>query len=186
MLIVIEGDNGTGKDTLAKLFEEDGFHVVTWEQEVKAKEAWARTFGGLDCTNAFLDYTRLCEEVSARYKNSVIIRSWISTLSAAYAGGKFSLSETVVRAEKLFQERTRADFVFFLKCDFEKRIARINGRNPNSDDDRTRVRAERYEEISEKFGKMFPNWHAIDTTGKTPESEFQEAWNLVEQHSENK
>ncbi len=186
MLIVIEGDNGTGKDTLAKRFEESGFHVVTWDSQAKEKEAWARTFSGLDCTNAFLDYTKLCEDVSARYKNSLIIRSWISTLSAAYADEKFSLSETMERAEKLFQERVNPDFIFFLKCDFEKRIARINARNPNSSDDRTLVRAERYEEISEKFEKMFLNWHTIDTTGKTPESEFQEAWNFIKLRSENK
>ena len=40
--IVIEGDNGTGKDTLAQGLEPYGFNVLTYHQEAQAALAKAR------------------------------------------------------------------------------------------------------------------------------------------------
>lgn len=45
---VIEGDNGTGKDTLAAKFQNDGFEILTYDKKNKAnganskKESWRR------------------------------------------------------------------------------------------------------------------------------------------------
>ena len=32
---VIEGDNGTGKDTLAAKFQNDGFEILTYDKKIK-------------------------------------------------------------------------------------------------------------------------------------------------------
>ena len=44
---VIEGDNGTGKDTLAAKFQNDGFEILTYEKNKanganSKKESWRR------------------------------------------------------------------------------------------------------------------------------------------------
>ena len=35
---VIEGDNGTGKDTIASKFIEDGFEIVTYYKKIRNME----------------------------------------------------------------------------------------------------------------------------------------------------
>lgn len=186
MLIVIEGDNGTGKDTIANFFVAKGFHIVTWDSVVKEKERFARTFTGLQGTNAFLDYTLFCEETACKYQNALIIRSWISTLSAAYADNRMSFEDVMSKIVELIKNRAKPNFVFFLHCDFSNRIERINARNPNSNDDKTIERASRYDEISKKIGKLLPYWHCIETSNKSPEQVFQEVWNIIANATEGK
>lgn len=39
---VIEGDNGTGKDTLAAKFQNDGFEILTYDKKIKQMEQIAK------------------------------------------------------------------------------------------------------------------------------------------------
>lgn len=41
---VIEGDNGTGKDTLAAKFQNDGFEILTYDKKIKLEKIRFLTF----------------------------------------------------------------------------------------------------------------------------------------------
>jgi thymidylate kinase len=185
MFIVIEGDNGTGKDTLAKFFQADGFTVITWDPAIKEREKKARAFTGLENTNAFLDYTKECAALALKYENALVIRSWISTISAAYADGKFGLDEAMGKAVSLLGGYPLPDYILFMVCDFEVRIDRINKRQADSSDDRTIERSRRYQEISDKLAELMPNWYTVNTIengeNKNPEEIYTDARRIIQQ-----
>jgi broad-specificity NMP kinase len=92
-VVLIEGDNGTGKTTISQKFSENGFYVVTDEPAIKELEKQAKTFdvGSKERIDAFIAYNRYCGNEALKYKNSLIVRYWISTVSAVSADGLFSL-----------------------------------------------------------------------------------------------
>ena len=51
---VIEGDNGTEKDTLAAKFQNDGFEILTYDKKIKQMEQIAKKKVGEDKVLNFL------------------------------------------------------------------------------------------------------------------------------------
>ncbi|MDR0550796.1 MAG: hypothetical protein LBG72_02125 [Spirochaetaceae bacterium] len=172
MLIVIEGDNGTGKDSVGALFVRDGYYVPTYEKTAVKLSQEARKLPRPERTPAFLKYSAFCGQCTLEHDKSLIVRYWISTLSAAYADNVFDLAETLKKARELYSKFPVPDYVFFLRCDFDERIRRINARQIDSDDDRTIERARKYDHISGELSKIIQNWYIIDTTESTPELEY--------------
>lgn len=97
--ILIEGDNGAGKDSLAKRIEKKGFKIVTYFDEVKAAELKARNKTGEERVLSFMQYNKLCgEHVDSLKKPCILIRYWVSTLAAAYADSIIDLGELEKKA----------------------------------------------------------------------------------------
>jgi thymidylate kinase len=172
MFIVIEGDNGTGKDSVGGMFVKDGFYSPTYENDAIALSSAARKLERPECTLAFLEYCAFCGRLAQNHEKSIVIRYWLSTLSAAYADCVFNIDITLAKARELYSSLPVPNYVFFLECNFDERIRRINARQIDSDDDRTVERAQKYAHVSRELSKIFQNWYIIDTTNTSPESEY--------------
>lgn len=179
MLIVIEGDNGTGKDSVGEFFVKEGFYVPTYEKEAMELSNRAKKLARPERTLAFLEYSAFCGRCTQMHDKSLVIRYWISTLSAAYADNIYNMDEALMKAQQLYTNLPFPDYVFFLKCDYPERIRRINARKFDSDDDRTLERAQKYDCISEKLSRIIRNWYIIDTTNSTPKSEYDSITRIV-------
>ena len=180
--IVIEGDNGTGKDSLAQIFEKKGMLIVTYLPEVIEKEKEAKKLNGKEKIKKFLEYNKLCGEI-ARSKSSdtMLIRFWLSTLAAGYSDSIYNLEETMQLFDKCLKELGVPDIVIRLKCNFDERIKRINERNSDEFDDKTLNRSKKYQFITEIFIKKLNmiKWINIETTNKSKEQIFEEAYNKI-------
>jgi thymidylate kinase len=177
--IVIEGDNGTGKDTVGKLFQEQGFFIPTYTQEAKLAEEKARSGTRQEQTQGFLAYAELCGNIAQAYDKSLIVRYWMSTIAAAYADAVFTFDEAMSKAKDMYQILPVPTYVFYLTCDFKNRIERIDQRNITSSDDRTIERGEKYKQISDEISTLFSCWYTIDNTGKSPEEEVREMFDII-------
>ncbi|MDR1250460.1 MAG: hypothetical protein LBK63_14320 [Treponema sp.] len=176
-VVLIEGDNGTGKTTISQKFSENGFYVVTDESAIKELEKQAKNFtvGSKERIDAFIAYNIYCGNEALKYRNSLIVRYWISTISAAYADGLFSLKEAIQKTKILSQVLPQPDFIFRLKCDYDVRVKRIATRNLktyDTSDNITFERDKKYQEILSKIEKYLKNWHNINTVDKNPEQIF--------------
>ena len=79
---VIEGDNGTGKDTLAAKFQNDGFEILTYDKKIKQMEQIAKKKVGEDRVLNFLAYNKACGDLAKERKNEnnvLLIRYFISS-----------------------------------------------------------------------------------------------------------
>jgi thymidylate kinase len=179
-LVAIEGDNGTGKDTAGALLQRQGFHISNYDVEAVEASKKARQTGRREQTAGFLKYGEICAEIAARHEKSLIIRYWMSTVAAAYSDGVFTWEEALEKATELLKRLPSPACVFYLTCDFNKRIDRINHRDPTSSDDRTSERAKRYASISAELAKLFNHWYVIDTTNMSPEEELSEMQIILE------
>ena len=148
MFVVIEGDNGTGKTTVSHILNSQyGFEFITEHQQILELEQQAKRFatGSAERFEAFLDYNSVCGRQAKKYDKALLARYWISTVSAAYADGLLDINETLEKADMLMETMVIPDFVFRLRCDFDKRIERIDKRAAvNGNDDRTAERDRRY------------------------------------------
>jgi 2-haloacid dehalogenase len=96
--LVIEGDNGTGKDTLAKKFLDDGFNIITYDKEMKDLEALAKKKDGVDKVKAFIAYNKVEGEKAKELRvnnNVLLIRYFVSSLAAGYADCVYSYEDTM-------------------------------------------------------------------------------------------
>ena len=173
MNILIEGDNGTGKDTLAKAFRVP-FDIITYHTEIQHKIFFARTFKGFTQILQFLDYNAACSCIMSNNakakKNSITIRYWPSTLTAAYADKNLSELDCDLLVDICISTFVMPDLVIFLECDYNERIRRIALRNSPIFDDKTIERAERYTYYSNKIMDKLGNIvHKINTTDKSKE-----------------
>ena len=148
MFVVIEGDNGTGKTTVSHILNSQyGFEFITEHQKILELEQQAKRFatGSAERFEAFLDYNSVCGRQAKKYDKALLARYWISTVSAAYADGLLDINETLEKADMLMETMVIPDFIFMLKCGFEKRIERIDKRAAaDGSDDRTDERDRRY------------------------------------------
>jgi len=168
-LIVIEGDNGTGKDTIGTLLANDyGYYIPNYDKEASDFSSKLRSLDRRSQTFGFLEYSAILSKIARQHEKSLVIRYWMSTLAAAYADYVLSLEEVLEKAEELLEILLVPDYIFYLTCNFNKRIERINKRDATSSDNRTIERGERYERISNEIRKMFRHWYVIDTTNLTP------------------
>ncbi|HBC84374.1 MAG TPA: hypothetical protein DCZ30_02750 [Clostridiales bacterium] len=92
---VIEGDNGTGKDTLAiKLQRKFGFRIVTNEEDIIQLNKNAKKYEGKQRVKKFLEYGAICSNrVENSSQDTILVRYWISTLAAAYADKIFNYED---------------------------------------------------------------------------------------------
>jgi thymidylate kinase len=176
-LILIEGDNGVGKTTVSRFFADTGYFIVTDDPAAKNLETDAKKFaaGTIERTEAFIAYNKFCGEKATEYQNSLIARYWISTVSASYADGPYSLEEAARKASELYNELPRPDFIFRLQCSREERMVRLAKRNSathDTSDDISIARDERYQKILDRIGNIVNNWHDINTVGRSPEQIF--------------
>jgi thymidylate kinase len=181
-LIIIEGDNGSGKDTIAGLFEKQGCFIPTYENEARKKEQNAKTLKGISRIEAFLEYNKFCGDLAVKHEKALIVRYWTSTLAASYADGVFTLPEAIQKAQDVFETLPRHDFILCLKCDFVKRVTRIQDRfaaGGSADDDITIERDKRYQEILTEFKAFVPHWIQIDTSDKKPDELFEQILNTI-------
>ena len=169
--ILIEGDNGTGKDTLALKLENKGLKVVTYDLRIKQVEKKAKKLFGEDRVKAFIEYNYACSDFISDLKtqgsvqDSVLVRYWISTLAAAYADNIFDEDKVIELGKKMAKELEKPDLVIRLNCDYHKRIHRIEKRNSGEYDDKTIDRANKYMEILKKLRQISDyKWEEIDTT----------------------
>ncbi len=172
--IVIEGDNGTGKDTLAQGLEPYGFNVLTYHQEAQAALTKARNAvkaGSLgDSITSFLNYnmecSRLVKEYDSRFKTNILVRYWPSTLASAFADRGWSLKDVDKTLDNLLPNIAAPLCVIRLTCDMEERVRRIKERNAPGFDDITVERAQKYDFIFSHIMERTPyDWITIPTTG---------------------
>lgn len=180
--IVIEGDNGTGKDTLALNIQDNmGYKIITNEPKIKELNRKAKEHFGEERVKRFLEYGKACSNIANNTtENHIIVRYWISTLAAAYADNIYTYKQTL-DAEKIYcSELCKPDAIICLWCDYKERTKRIKTRNSKDFDDITKQRNEKYR----FFLKIFETrtnikWINIDTTNKTRNEVFKEAYKYI-------
>ena len=179
--IVIEGDNGTGKDTQAlKLSEKLGCDVITNYDDMKIFNKTAKGFSGKERVKKFLQYCELCSKYASSSENSIVVRYWVSTLAAAYADNIFTFDEVLKLQEEFCSNMKKPDIIICLWCDFDNRIKRINDRHSDDFDDVTENRSVKYAWFLNQMKERYNlNWVDIDTTGKTIDEVFDEILHQV-------
>ncbi len=181
---VIEGDNGTGKDTLAlKLQKKYGFRIITNEEDILQLNKDAKKFEGKQRVKKFLEYGAIC---SNRVKNSgqdsILVRYWISTLAAAYADKVFSYEDVCRIQDEICSGFYKPDGIICLSCDFEKRIDRIEKRKSDDFDDITLERNHRYRWFLNKIqSRIDIDWVNIDTSDKDADQVFDEVCKYLDE-----
>lgn len=185
MNLLIEGDNGTGKDTLAMAFRPQ-FDIITYHDEIQQKMDFAKTFKGRIQALKFLDYNiscgRIMEECAKSGIDTITIRYWPSTLAAAYADWKLDEPECDTLVDVCMKGFIMPDLVIFLVCDHNERIRRIVLRNSPNFDDKSAERARRYAYYSEKImNRLGGIVHRVTTNGRTREDIQNEVRKIINQ-----
>lgn len=174
MLLVIEGDNGSGKTTISELLQKNGLHIVTNDTDVKELELTAKNLPAysIERIESFLEYNEYCGKKAKEYKKSVLIRYWISTMAAAYADCILDKEKILEKVMKLVSRFEIPDIFIYLQCDYSERIDRIEKRKTEEGDlgdDISIGRSTRYQEIISILSKIIPNWKTINVSKKTPD-----------------
>lgn len=181
---VIEGDNGTGKDTLAlKLQKKYGFRIITNEEDIVQLNRDAKKYNGKQRVKKFLEYGAICsKKVRNSDQNSILVRYWISTLAAAYADKIFTYEDVCKIQDEICSGFYKPDGIICLSCDFEKRIDRIERRKSDDFDDITIERNQRYRWFLDKIQRRINiDWVNIDTSDKDAEHVFQEVCKYLDE-----
>ncbi len=174
---VIEGDNGTGKDTLAiKLQKKFGFRIITNEEDIIQLNKEAKKYDGEKRIKKFLEYGKICsEKVKHSNQNVILVRYWISTLAAAYADNIFSYEDVCKIQNEICTQFYKPDCIICLSCNFEKRIDRIEKRKAEDFDNTTKERSNRYKWfLNQMQNRIDVRWINIDTSEKDENQVFKE------------
>lgn len=181
--IVIEGDNGTGKDTLAQNLKKFcDFRIVTDETNIKKWNRKAKQYDGKKRVDEFLKYGKECSNIVNKVQENVLlVRYWISTLAAAYADKIYNYEELCKIEKETCSKFCKPDMVICLWCDFAIRIDRIEKRKAIDFDDVTKERSDRYKWFLNQFqNKTDIKWINIDTTNRTKDEVFNEVCKYIE------
>lgn len=184
---VIEGDNGTGKDTLAiKLQKKYGFKIITNEEDIIDLNKKAKKYEGKQRIKKFLEYGAVCSDrVKNSKQNTILVRYWISTLAAAYADKIFNYEDVCKIKNEICSKFYKPDGIICLSCDFKKRIDRIEKRNSDDFDDVTIERNYRYKWFLSKIqNEMDINWYNVDTSDKSSDQVFNEVCEYINKNQE--
>ncbi len=184
MFIVIEGDNGSGKTTIAENIMKLGYFFVTEDNKVKVFEIEAKKLarGSQKRYEAFLAYNKLCGSYKTKMNHILLVRYWISTVSAEYADGLYTFEKALKEAEEKERIMPCPDYVFRLYCSYEERIQRIKKRNmkiDNYSDDISKERDEKYNKILNVLEKRLNYMYTIDVTNISPEKVIEKILLLI-------
>lgn len=173
VFVVIEGDNGTGKDTLAKKLAESGYGIISYLPAVKEREKVARK--SVNKTQAFLDYNNYCGNLVMEDNTpSIVIRYWISTLAAAYADHIYKYDKVIQLTDEMKKTMVVPNVVIRIWVGAETRLNRIasrNANNPELSDDVSIARSQRYEWISKEIlNRSGYRWREFDNTSTSVET----------------
>lgn len=182
---VIEGDNGTGKDTLAAKFQNDGFEILTYDKKIKQMKQIAKKKVGEDKVLNFLAYNKACGDLAKERKNEnnvLLIRYFISSLAAAYADDIFSYQKIVDILDNVYDKFEKPNILIRLKCNQDERVRRIEQRNSSDFDDKTLTRAIKYNWVSDQIiSKIGLNHIDINTSNKTIDEIYSEVNRYINQ-----
>ena len=172
--IVVEGDNATGKDTIADYLQNYyDFSVISRFHDITDLEKQAKRMTGTPRVNAFLKYNLICGNIAQSVSRGCIVRYWFSTLSAAFADNLMDLDSVLNKSEYCRKTMPAPDLVIKLKCNQRSRVNRIINRQTYMgilDDDVTNCRADKYWEISKKlFDISGYRTFEFETSSTTPE-----------------
>lgn len=114
--IVIEGDNGTGKDTLAlKIQDKLGYRVITNESKIKEFNKEAKSYKGKERVKKFLEYGKFCSNIVEKSnENVILVRYWLSTLAAAYADNIYTYEQTCKLENNICSKFYKPDLIICL------------------------------------------------------------------------
>ena len=179
--IVIEGDNGTGKDTLAQALAPYGFDIVTYKAEADNALKNARTEKTIE---SFLEYNKVCSNLcltnSNPFKTNLLIRYWTSTLASAYADKNWTVAQVDRALESCLKEMVLPDYFIRLTCSMDERVRRIEERGAAGNDDITLERATKYDFIFSHIMKKIPTrWIVISTSEMSPAQVKEKVLNLI-------
>lgn len=180
--IVVEGDNGTGKDALAARLVRDGWSFVNESAEVAAalKDAHCTTGDGRYA--AFMEANRVAARIAREAGgNSMLVRYWPSTVAGVFADRHVTRSQFTALVQELCSGMPQPDVFLELQCDHTERLSRIELRGPvnGSLDDPTWERADLHHQALRHIASCVTNWNTIDTTGLTPERVYALASGLL-------
>lgn len=180
--LVIEGDNGAGKDTLAAQLANSGFEIVNAHPLAQTAEQHARTMTGKAKIAAFLEYNRTCAELArCTQSHTIQIRYWPSTLAAAYADHILTWEQVQAEATRLSTGASQPSVILCLGCSLEERTKRIAVRGPVSarSDDVTASRAARHKAAMTDFSVRLKQWVDLDCTTMQPAEVFTKAMEIL-------
>lgn len=145
--LVLEGDNGSGKSTVAALLGAAGLHIISNDPELKNVETQAKKLCGRERMRAFYAYNRQAARYACSYGTEcVVVRYWPSTLAAAYADGVIGDDEFAQQCLENIKAFPEPAVFVYLKCDHSERSRRIAARDaPGASDDCSLFRARKYQ-----------------------------------------
>lgn len=173
--LVIEGDNGAGKDTLAAQLATSGFELINAHPSAQSAERRARRMSGGEKIAAFLEYNRTCAGIAQNAGCRVVqIRYWPSTLAAAYADNIMTWEQVQAAATHHAALLMQPTMLLYLECNHEERIKRIAVRGPLPDksDDVSAIRAARHKAAMTDFSTRLNHWVNLNCTTLSPKEVF--------------
>jgi len=128
--LIIEGDNGVGKDTLADLLATQGWTRVDGPR-ISAALTKARGLAGMEKVKAFLLYNEECRKVAAASPGPVVqVRYWPSTLAAGFRDGHLLWNEMLKIKNVYSTVLPQPTHVIYLCCRHKEHHRRILDRGP--------------------------------------------------------
>jgi len=179
--LVIEGDNGSGKDTLASQLTIFGFEIINALQMAQSAEQLARIRNDAARVTAFLEYNRICAELAECITRAVQIRYWPSTLAAAYADEIMTWEQIQAAATLQAAYPLQPSMFLYLECSHEVRTKRIldRGAQPGKFDSLSLIRAARHKSAMTYFSMQLDNWFSLDATLLSPKEVHTEAIEII-------
>ena len=169
--IVIEGDDGTGKDTLACGLVGAGFAIINAHPLAVETLGTARTTARDGRHEAYMKLNEVCGDLARACDGpAALVRYWPSTIAAAYTdwdldnGGLPALIEPALSLPQ-------PDLFLCLVCDLPTRRERIllRGSVDGRLDDTTAARDNRYRYSIHWIAERFGRWVCINTSSLNPD-----------------
>lgn len=147
--IVVEGDNASGKTTLAQSLKTCGFVVVSEDSELAEMKLSFKNLHGRDKMQAFYRYNMLTAQkaLDSRQATPLVVRYWVSTLAAAFADKLIDFGEMFRQLDDNIKNFPSPAAFVYLNCNYDERLKRIKLRRKTlgfADDNRSKTRSKRY------------------------------------------